>query len=100
MSIPGGMDSSPPNCIRFEEFTGQAASEPFLSRIPSNRNGAKNTPTSAPPHCSLPEPKSNERKKRWAALDSNLLPTPNFARRSAMLRACLDVLGDAPDAEE
>ena len=99
MTIPVGVNSSPPNCSRFEEFTRVATSEPLCSRIPSNRNSAKNTPISAPIHYhSLSEPKSNGHKKRWAGLDANLLPTANFVRRSAMLRACLDVLGDAPDA--
>ena len=94
------MNSSPPDCIRFKEFSAEAASEPFRSRNPSKRNGAKKTPTSAPSHRFLPEPKSNESKKTWAALDSNLLPTTNYAQQSALLRACLDVLGDASDEEE
>ena len=100
MPILGCMNSSPPDCIRFKEFSTEVVSEPSRSRNPSKRIGTKKTPTSAPTHCFLPEPKSNERKKTWAALDSNLLSTAKYAPQSAMLRACLDALGDASDAEE
>ena len=46
---------------------------------------------------SLPQPKSQERKKGWSAVLANLFPAANSSRRSAMLRACLDVLGDADE---
>lgn len=56
------------------------------------------TPSSAPSrHHSLPQPKSHERKKRWSVVLANLFPAGNSSRRSAMLRACLDVLGDVDD---
>lgn len=91
--------SSPPFCVPLEGSIKIAASEPLHSRITQRKNGAKNMIASTPTHChSLPEPKSDERKKRWAMMDVNLLPSDNFARRSAMIKACLDVLGDAPDA--
>jgi len=97
--IPSGEIASPRICTRFQEFTGVASSEPLHSRIATNRKVAKRTPTSAPTRRhSHPEPQSDERKKRWAALDANLLPAANFARHSAMLQACLDELGDSPDA--
>ena len=53
-------------------------------RTPSNRH-------------SLPQPKSHDRKKGWSSVLANLFPAENSSRRSAMLRACLDILGDADD---
>jgi hypothetical protein len=91
--------SSPPLYVPFEGSIGIAASEPLCSRVPQGKNVAKRMTTFA--HVrrrSLPQPKSDERKKRWATMHVNLLPSDNFARRSAMIKACLDVLGDAPDA--
>lgn len=55
-------------------------------------------PLSAPSRRQLlPQPKSEERKKRWSSVLANLFPAGNASRRSAMLRACLDALGDAED---
>ena len=82
-----------------EGSVGIAASEPLRSHNPRRENGANRMATSAPARRhSLPEPKSSERKKRWAAIYANLLPTDNFPRRSALLKACLDALDDACDA--
>ena len=75
-----------------------AASEPLCSRIPRGHNVAKRPTTSAPARRhSLPEPKSDERKKRWATMHVNLLPSDNFMRRFALIKACLDSLDDALD---
>lgn len=91
--------SSPSCCEPLEGSIGNATSELVHFRLPRSETGAKRMTTSAPTRChSLTEPKFDERKKRWATMHINLLPADNFARRSAMLKACLDVLGDAPDA--
>ena len=99
MPIPSSEIASPRNCTRFQEFTGVAASESLHSHIATNGKSAKRTPTLAPTRChSHPKPQSDERKKKWAALDANLMPAANFARHFAMLQACLDELGDSLDA--
>lgn len=82
-----------------EGSVGIATSEPLHSHNPRRSNVPERMTTSAPTRRhSLPEPKSSERKKRWAAMDDNLLPTDNFPRRSALLKACLDALDDASDS--